>query len=119
MSVSIIVSFCHLLLRHLYLEDAGMRCLTITKNTVANQEFRASRDKCAWMLNSYVFNQKLSLIRPCISNKTASKVFQLETGPRNKGQMCFQPKLRNRGCYDRLSVVPDSLVPVAGEKADG
>ena len=31
-SISIIVSFCHFLLRHLYLEDAGMRCLTFLEN---------------------------------------------------------------------------------------
>ena len=29
--VSVIVSFCHLLLRHVYLKDASMRCLTIMK----------------------------------------------------------------------------------------
>ena len=31
-SVFIIVSFCHLLPRHLYLKEAGMKCLTITKS---------------------------------------------------------------------------------------
>ena len=56
----------------------------------------------------------------CIaSNKTASKVFQLETGPRSRGHRCLQPELGDGKVLCQSSMVPHSSVPITGEKTDG
>ena len=56
----------------------------------------------------------------CIaSNKTASKVFLLETGPRSRGHRCLQPELGDGKVLCQSSMVPHSSVPITGEKTDG
>ena len=44
------------------------------EKTVANQESRAMRNRCDWMLNPYVFNQIQSLMDPCEIDLFASRL---------------------------------------------
>ena len=52
-------------------------------------------------------------------NKTAPEVLQLETGPRDRRDRCFQPELVNFKGLCQPSLVPDSSMPVTGKVTDG
>ena len=86
---------------------------------MADQESRASRDRCDWMLNSHVFNQIQSLMGPCEIDLFASHLTkQLPRLPRSRGHRCLQPELGDGKVLCQSSMVPHSSVPITGEKTD-
>ena len=76
------------------------------ENTVADQESRASRDRCDWMLNPHVFNQIQSLMGPCEMDlfalhltKQLQRFFSWRPDPEAEGTDAFSQNWVMAKCY--------------------
>ena len=73
---------------------------------MADQESKALRNRCNWMLNPHAFNKIHSLMGPmqerflcAMSNKTISKAFSWRLDPEVEGTNSFNQNLAMARCY--------------------